>query len=235
MNIKDYIILVIFSLGLGWFLVESKPTYKHTPTTDALALGEAAIKAHIEAQIDTPTTFSVANQTALFIGDSHTSNRAQGWQTQLSKAVGFNMINPSVGGKTTYWMLEIAHLKLNNKIDYCFVYGGANDMYSSHITPQEAVDNIKGIARMCTGLGVKCVVLTGFDPVKCTRTSNVKYAGKYSKFQELLLSEYMDGAQVIDTRVVARTDCWDGLCHMAPSGHKKIAEKVIKDLAFQRI
>jgi len=50
-----------------------------------------------------------------------------------------------------------------------------------------------------------------------------------------LLTDYMDGAIVIDTRVVDRRDCWDNLCHMAPSGHKKIAEKIIKDLALQRI
>ena len=184
-------------------------------------------------KIDTP--INVEGKTALFIGDSHSSNHTQGWQVQLSKAVGFKMINASIGGKTTYWMLEQAVYKITNKIDYCFVYGGANDMYSSYITPQEAVDNIKGIARICEGKGVKCVVLTGFDPIKCTRTPNKGYAGKYSRFQEMLLSEYMDGAKVVDTRVVARTDCWDGLCHMAPSGHKKIAEKVIEDLAFQRL
>ncbi len=40
------------------------------------------------------------------------------------------MINASVGGKTTYWMLETGHLKINDDIDYCFVYGGANDMMS---------------------------------------------------------------------------------------------------------
>jgi hypothetical protein len=140
------------------------------------------------------------------------------------------MINVSVLGKTTYWMLEQAHFKLNNKIDYCFVYGGANDMYTSSITPKEAVDNIKGIAKMCNGLGVKCVVLTGFDPVTCTRTPNKGYGYKYATFQRLLLTEPMEFAQVIDTRVVARTDCWDGLCHMNPTGHKKIANKVIKDL-----
>jgi hypothetical protein len=42
----------------------------------------------------------------------------------------------------------------------------------------------------------------------------------------------MEFAQVIDTRVVDKTDCWDGLCHMNPNGHKKIANKVISDLNF---
>lgn len=220
MKIKDYCILIILSLGLGWVVVSATiPT--HRPTTqDTL-------------EIDTP--FSVNGQTALFIGDSHTADNVHGWQKVLSTKVGFKMINVSVIGKTTYWMLNEAHLRLNNKIDYCFVYGGANDMYSDYITVEEAIINIKGIAKMCNRLGVKCVILTGFDPVTCTRTPNKRYAYRYATFQRLLMEEYMEYAQVIDTRVVARTDCWDGLCHMNPKGHKKIADKVIKTLNFKGV
>jgi len=220
MKFKDYAVLTVGSICLGWIVADSK-SQSHP--------------AEIHQQIDTPVVINVKDKTALFIGDSHTSNHSQGWQIQLSKIVGFKMINASVGGKTTYWMLEQAVYKINDNIDYCFVYGGANDMYSSHITPEEAVDNIKGIARICKGRNVKCVVLTGFDAVECTRTNNPKYGPKYSKFQELLLTQPIDNAVVVDTRVVKRSDCWDGLCHMAPSGHKKIAEKIIKDLVFQKI
>lgn len=183
----------------------------------------------------TPTIFSVKGQKALFIGDSHTANKDFGWQKQLCKSTGLIEDNVSQIGKTTYWMLNMAVYKLNNKYDYCFIYGGANDMYASHITVEEAINNIKGIARICSKLGVQCVVLTGFDPVTCTRTGNSKYAWRYASFQRKLMSEYLEGARVIDTRVVARTDCWDGLCHMRKEGHKKIADKVIKDLAFQKI
>jgi hypothetical protein len=49
------------------------------------------------------------------------------------------------------------------------------------------------------------------------------------------LQEGVVGATVVDTRVISRVDCGDGLCHMNQSGHKKIAEKIIKDLALQRI
>jgi lysophospholipase L1-like esterase len=217
MNLKDGLILTVLSLGLGWVVVSATTPTPIQSQTDSTV-------------VDTPVIINVKGKTALFIGDSHTANHNNGWQKVLSNKVGFNMINVSVLGKTTYWMLEQAHLKLNNKIDYCFVYGGANDMYTSSITPKEAVDNIKGIAKMCNRLGVKCVVITGFDPVTCTRTPNKGYGYKYATFQRLLLTEHMEFAQVIDTRVVARTDCWDGLCHMNPTGHKKIANKVIKDL-----
>jgi len=181
------------------------------------------------------TLIDVKDNVVLFIGDSHTANEQSGWQRVLCNKTGMKYNNASVGGKTTYWMLEMGVYKLNNKIDYCFVYGGANDMYSSHITPTEALNNIKGIARMCEGLGIKCYVLTGFDPRKCTRTQNPNYVPRYEKLQELILTEYLEGATPIDVRVVDRKDCWDNLCHMSPAGHKKIAEKIIKDLKLKTI
>jgi lysophospholipase L1-like esterase len=227
MNVKDGILLVLASLVLGWVLL------KATPQVRLLASIEQTIVD--TPKLDTPTILSVKGKTALFIGDSHTANHNNGWQKVLSNKVGFNMINASVLGKTTYWMVNEAVYRLTSEIDYCFVYGGANDMYTSSISPKEAIHNIKGIARICNNLGVKCVILTGFDPVKCTRTSNPRYAYKYAEFQRMLLSEYMEGVKVIDTRVVDRVDCWDGLCHMNPAGHKKVAEKVIKDLHFQKI
>ena len=227
MNIKDYVILTGCSLLMGWAIVESHPS-----NIDPLAVGTLAIP---KDTILKDTQIDVKGLNVLFIGDSHTANRANGWQKVLSDSVGFKPHNASVGGKTTYWMLEMAVYKMTDEYDYVFVYGGANDMYSSHITPQEAVDNIKGISRMTTKRGAKCVVLTGFDPYKCTRTGNPNYAGRYARFQELLLSQDMDGAIVVDTRVVDRRDCWDELCHMNPNGHRKIAEKVIKDLDFKKI
>ena len=221
MLFKDYVILTCCSLFLGWTLTNggTKPVIKDT----------------IKPIVDTPIVLNVKDKTALFIGDSHTANHQNGWQIQLSKAVGFKMINASVGGKTTYWMLDQAVYRINGKIDYVFVYGGANDMYSQGIEPKEAVDNIRGIARIANGIGAKCIVLTGFDAKKCVKTNNVGYPGRYSKFQEILLHEGVAGATVVDTRVIDRTDCWDGLCHMNGNGHKKIAEKIIKDLVLQKI
>ena len=219
MRIKDFVILFISSICFGWFLLYSKPTYKDSVTI----------------QTDTTIFVNVQNKRALFIGDSHTSNRTNGWQNQLCKLTGLKQVNPSESGKTTYWMINMAVYKLDNKFDYCFVYGGANDMYTNSITPQEAVDNIKGIAKICNKLNVKCVVLTGFNPDLCNQTPNKKYPSRYKEFQRLLLTQYMEGAIVVDTRVVDKRDCWDDLCHMAPSGHKKIAEKIITDLNFQKI
>lgn len=228
MKLKDYVILTGCSLFMGWAIVESHPS-----NIDPLAVGTLAVP---QDTIPKDTQISVKGLNALFIGDSHTSNYSKGWQKVLSDSVGFKMDNASVGGKTTYWMLEIALYKINDKVDYVFVYGGANDMYSNHITPQAAVDNIKGIARMATKRGAKCIVLTGFDPYKCTRTKNKAYPSRYAKFQQLLLTQDMDGAKVVDVRgVVNRLDCWDNLCHMNPNGHRKIGEFVISACGFKKI
>lgn len=225
MKIRDYIILSVASLCIGYVVAMNSTTTEVVNDPDSTVIDTTIIR---------DTTVNVAGKTALFIGDSHTANHTNGWQIQVSKAVGFKMINASVGGKTTYWMINQAVYQVNDNIDYCFVYGGANDMYS-HISPQAAVENIKGIARICREHNTKCIVLTGFDPVKCTKTSNPNYAKKYAMFQRLLLTEDMDGAIIVDTRVVERTDCWDGLCHMSPSGHAKVAKKVIEDLKFKKV
>lgn len=189
---------------------------------------------YVDTVIKVDTLVNVKDKTVLIIGDSHSANNTSGWQKVLCDKTGMKMINASVGGKTTYWMLDMALYKINDKIDYCFVYGGANDMYSSGIKPVHALRNIQGIVRMCNGRGVKCFVLTGFDPVKCTRTNNPNYPGRYTKLQQMMLDSIKD-ATVIDTRVVNIKDCWDNLCHMAPSGHKKIAEKIIQDTKFRVI
>jgi lysophospholipase L1-like esterase len=198
--------------------------------------GRTIIKKHdttivVVPRIRLDTTINVVGKTALFIGDSHTSNHNNGWQKIVCNKTGMKMKNVSVSGKTTYWMLEMGVYTIKQNINYCFIYGGANDMYTSSITPEEAVNNIQGIIRICVGNGVRPVVLTGFDP-RNTNTPNKNYIPKYIKFQQLLLTTIKD-ATVIDTRVVLKSDCWDGLCHMAPSGHKKIAEKVISDMKLK--
>lgn len=219
-NLVKAIILVIV-IGILGFITSWKVWGQDNKITDTVKIDTVKVKPQ-------DTVLNVNGKIALFIGDSHTSNHNSGWQTIVCKKTGMKMINASVSGKTTYWMLEIGLYKIRKNIDYCFIYGGANDMYTSSITPEEAVENIKGIIRMCNGNGVHAVILTGFDP-KVTSTPNKNYIPKYIKFQKLLLTTIKD-ATVIDTRVVLKSDCWDGLCHMSPSGHKKIAEKVISDM-----
>ena len=90
------------------------------------------------------------------------------------------------------------------------------------------------IVDLCHTYNIHCVVLTGFDPIKWTRTSNPAYGPRYAQFQKMLLDS-ISGAKVVDTRVIDRTGCWDELCHMNPEGHKKIGMKVIYDMKFHII
>ena len=175
----------------------------------------------------------IKGKKALFIGDSHTANHGYGWQVQLCQATGLIPNNISVGGKTTSWMLTQAQLHVNSNYDYCFIYGGANDMYNSHISAATAFNNIQYIVNLCNYKGVKPIVLTGFDYSVCTRTANKSYPGKGAELQRMLLGQ-LQGAQVVDTRVVYRSDCGDELCHMNYSGHKKTCDAVILACKFKR-
>jgi len=234
MKLKDYVILMVFSLVLGWALLNSKPVIK-----DPLAWGEIAIQ-----PIDTPIVhkdtlpiiYSVRGKKAIFIGDSHTS-ADYGWQYQVCKKTGMSMLNTAVGGKQTYWMLQTAPTVLAGDFDYCFIYGGANDMASNRPVIK-SVKNIQKIVNICNERGIKAVVLTGFDPIMCVnvagRDQYKGYPQRYAKFQQMLLDSIM-GAQVVKTHCISRTDCGDFLCHMTASGHKKMAEAVISACKFKKI
>ena len=243
MNIKDGILLMLASLVFGWAVSSANQT-QPTPQADTpksdhsividcskVVIKQDTIKPVVVKPQD--TIVSVKGKKALFIGDSHTANHNYGWQIQVCQLTGLQQNNIAVGGKTTSWMLQQANMYLTPNYDYCFIYGGANDMYNSHISAGMAFNNIQYIVNMCNYKGVKAVVLTGFDYSVCTRTDNRMYPVKGAELQRMLLSQ-LRGAQVVDTRVVYRGDCGDALCHMSYSGHQKTAQAVIKACRFKR-
>jgi hypothetical protein len=241
MKLKDGILLMLASLVFGWAVSSTNQT-QPTPQADTpkVVIKQDTIKQTI-AQINNQqvitkpqdTIVSVKGKKALFIGDSHTANHNYGWQIQVCQLTGLQQNNIAVGGKTTSWMLQQANMYLTSNYDYCFIYGGANDMYNSHISAYSAYSNIQAIVNMCNYKGVKAVVLTGFDYSVCTRTGNTMYPVKGAELQRMLLSQ-LRGAQVVDTRVVYRGDCGDALCHMNYSGHQKTAQAVISACKFKR-
>lgn len=235
MNIKrttQVALLLIILLVAGFIITVmawSKPQIQ-----DPMALGEIAIKAQ---PLDTiPIVHSVRGKKAVFIGDSHTA-ADYGWQYQVCKQTGMSMLNTAVGGKQTYWMLQTASTVLAGDFDYCFIYGGANDMASNR-PPMKSVKNIQKIVNICNERKIKPIVITGFDPITCVNVNGREaykgYPQRYARFQQMLLDSIV-GAQVVKTHCISRTDCGDFLCHMTASGHKKMAEKIIEDLAFQRL
>jgi hypothetical protein len=220
MKTKDYVILISCSLFLGWVLTSGKSTPK------------PIVKDTIKTVVDTPIVHNVKNKTVLFIGDSHTANKDFGWQQQLCKITGMKGRNVAVGGKMTPWMLSMAKQHLDSSYDYCFVYGGANDCYSL-VSVEKTIVNIQAIADLCKAKGVKCVVLTGFDPLTCVRV-NSNYPQLYAKLQRMMLTQLRD-CEVVDCRkAVVRTNCWDNICHMNYDGHKNMANCIVDSCGFKR-
>ena len=227
------VLLLIILLVAGFIITVmawSKPTL-----TDPMAVGEMALQDTI-AKDTLPVVISVRGKKSLFIGDSHTA-ADYGWQYQVCKKTGMQMFNTAVGGKQTYWMLETARMNMSSNYDYCFIYGGANDMAGNR-PPMRSVKNIQRIVDLCKIHNVKAVVITGFDPITCVNVAGRDiykgYPQRYARFQQMLIDS-IQGAIVVKTHCISRTDCGDFLCHMTVSGHKKMAEKVIESLAFKKI
>jgi hypothetical protein len=228
MKLRDVILVTVLSLGSGWLILQATLTAKHTTKVEKTIF--------VDTTKPQDTIHSVKGKKALFIGDSHSAFDF-GWQHQVATKTGMSYLNTAVGGKQTTWMLEVAKQNINPGFDYCFIYGGANDMAGNR-APIKAVKNIQRIVDLCKLHNVKAIVITGFDPITCVkignRTAYKGYPERYAKFQQLLIDS-IHGAKVIKTHCISRTDCGDFLCHMTASGHKKMAAKVIKDLHFQKI
>jgi hypothetical protein len=230
---KDKVIkmapILIFSIGLlGASLSSSRE--KRDLALPSPKLDTAVVVKPVD------TVVSVNGKRVLFIGDSHTAY-SKGWQDRLCRRTGMTYLNSAVGGKQTVWMVGEARQKITNYFDYCFIYGGANDMAGNR-SPMKSVKNIQTIVNLCNKTQVKPIVVTGFDPVTCidVRGRDVYrgYPQRYARFQQLLIDS-IKGATVIKTHYISRTDCGDFLCHMAASGHRKMADSIIKTMKFKTI
>lgn len=176
------------------------------------------------------TIVDVKGKRAIFIGDSHTSNHDWGWQKIVCDKTGMKMINYAEVGKHLPFMVKVVNSYVTNNFDFCFIYGGSNDIHGNR-NPYEVVKDVQKIVDICNSRGVKPIVLTGFDAEKCVKPIKGQefYPKAYSRYQKILMDS-LKNVTVIDTRVVVRTDCGDWTCHMKPSGHKKVAERVIKNM-----
>ena len=223
---------VVFSLGLlGATLFGKKG--RETTKIQSLKIDTAIVIKPVD------TVVSVRGKKALFIGDSHTSY-SHGWQDRLCRKTGMTYLNTSVGGKTTTWMKGIALNSVHSGLDYCFIWGGANDMAGT-IKPALAVKNVQFIVDICRSKGVKAIVLTGFNPKTCIDVTGrgqvwQKYPARYVVFQKMLQDSIV-GAKVIKSHFISRADqdCGDFICHMSASGHRKMADSIIKVMKFKTI
>jgi hypothetical protein len=230
MKIKDYLILVVCSLLIGYVFATMNRSSANVRVPDS-----SLIKLPTDTMVH-DTVVDVKGKNVLFIGDSHSAFDF-GWQHQVATKTGMRYLNTAVGGKQTQWMLETARMNMSSNYDYCFIYGGANDMAGNR-APIKSVKTIQRIVDLCKIYNVKAIVITGFDPITCVNiTGRGQYKGypeRYAKFQQMLLDS-IHGAKVIKTHCISRTDCGDFLCHMTASGHRKMAAKVISELKFKKV
>ena len=229
MKIKDRLLLTAASFALGWLLVDATTMSISSATPNSTLVIDT-----IKPIIYQDTVVDVKGKNVLFIGDSHTA-ADYGWQHQLCKKTQMKYLNTAVGGKQTVWMLEVAKLNINSGYDYCFIYGGANDMAGNR-PPIKSVKNIQKIVNMCLAKQVTPIVLTGFDPVICISVAGRDiykgYPQRYAKFQQMLIDS-IKGATVLKTHCISRTDCGDFLCHMTASGHRKMTSFIILACRFK--
>lgn len=227
-NIK-LAVVAAFSLGLLGVSLSAKRE-KESPKIQSLKSDTLVVVRPVD------TVVSVSGKKVLFIGDSHTAY-ANGWQDRLCRRTGMTYLNASVGGKETQWMVGQARQKITNYYDYCFIYGGANDMAGNR-SPVKSMKNIQTIVDLCIKAHVKPIVVTGFDPITCVdvrgRDAYRGYPQRYARFQQLLVDS-IRGATVVKTHYISRTDCGDFLCHMTASGHRKMSDSIIKTMKFKPI
>lgn len=183
--------------------------------------------------VNVDTVIDVNGKRALFIGDSHTANHDFGWQVIVCKKTGMVLKNTAVIGKHLPWMVSVAKQTISPYYDYCFIYGGANDIHGNR-NPYSVVKDVQKIVEMCNMNGVEAIVLTGFNAEECVKPLKGQefYPKAYTRYQKILMDSIKD-ATVVDTRVVVRTDCGDWTCHMQPTGHKKVANAVIEQMKFK--
>ena len=190
-----------------------------------------------QKKVDTPV--NVKGKKVLYIGDSHTTY-AFGWQDRLCKRTGMTYVNTAVGGKTTSWMLGALKAHIRPDFDYCIIWGGANDM-AGMTKIGDAIHNVQKMVDICNSKGVKAIVMTGFSPKDCVDVSRQSqawqsYPKRYEVFQQML-QDSIKGSTVIKSHFISRKgkDCGDFCCHMAASGHIKMADSMISKLKFKTI
>lgn len=233
--ISIFLILGLLYAGMSYsnvrFTVDNLNTYGiiHTKFSEDNTITKVLSKQN------TDTVVSVKGKKAIFIGDSHTSNYDWGWQVILCKKTGLIPNNTAIIGKHLPWMVNVANMGVTNNFDFCFIYGGANDIHGNR-NPYSTVKDVQRIVDICNSRGVKPFVLTGFNAEECVRPIHGQefYPKAYSEYQKILIDS-IKNSTIIDIRVIVKNDCGDWMCHMNPSGHKKIAEAIIQKLKLKVI
>lgn len=178
-------------------------------------------------------SISLNNVPILFIGDSHTANHSWGWQILLKNKTKLELHNTSVVGRHVSTMLKTSKKTISPYFKYCFIYGGVNDIYSKR-NPHLVYKDVQSIVNICNLNNVKPVIIIGLNVNECIKTTDKQeyFKKNYIKYQQLLKDSIV-GAKIISINNINRNDCFDWICHMKYSGHKKLSDIVIKEMNFK--
>jgi hypothetical protein len=181
------------------------------------------------------TSFRTPPQRMLFVGDSLTCY-SLGWQHQVATQTGHAYTNLAVGG---YRMEQMkykldAHLKKDSIYSKAFIYGGCNDGFC-YIDLNKSLKTTQAMVDSFNRRGIKPVVVIGFDAstvIKKTvydEATTVRSRNRYAQLQKMMVDS-LKNCQIIPYDPNFKyEDTADGI-HFKASGHKKIADWVLKHL-----
>lgn len=180
-------------------------------------------------------SFKTPPQRMLFIGDSLTCY-AYGWQHQVAVAKGHTYLNLASVGKRLDWMKYTldGQLKKDAIWSTAFIYGGCNDAFCL-VSLEKSLQFTQMMVDSCNSKGIKPVVVIGFDAEKVIKKTvygddlTIKSRERYAQLQKMML-EKLKNSQIIPVDPnFTYEDTSDGI-HFRASGHKKIADWVLKHL-----
>lgn len=222
-------IAFVFLMAFGFQFSSTTPTkFKQTDTSPVVSA--------VSVDTNKISMTDVRGKKILFIGDSHTALKG-GWQDQLCKLTGMVGTTASKVGATSGWLCRNYERLIDTNYKYCMIWAGANDAASA-TNLDTTIKNIQKLVNRCNKMGVRCIVLTGFNPDVVQITSyNQKQIGfyppKYHQLQNKMKTD-IKKAIVLQNWYVDRKDgdCADYLCHMSVSGHTKMSRGIYKNLFY---
>lgn len=182
----------------------------------------------------------------LFVGDSLTAIEYNGKSTNNYP----NLVRKSrpdlqidvlaIGGKTTKWMLDNLPVKLRNKYDRVYVYGGVNDALSSSISLTSVQSNLQKMVDLINESGAESWVVLGYEAngfmdwrkMPTTRyLSNkegyIPLIDRYVKIQDNYKS--LKNANIVKKFQISGSMTSDGI-HPNGNGQQIIADDIMKTL-----
>lgn len=180
-------------------------------------------------------SFETPPQRMLFIGDSLTCYNL-GWQHQVATQTGHAYTNLAVGGyimgQMKYKMDD--HLKKDALYSKAFIYGGCNDGFCL-IDLKKSLNTTQAMVDTLNKRGIKPIVVIGFDAATVIKKSvyddatTVKCRNRYAQLQQMMVDSLKNCKIIPFDPNFKYEDTADGI-HFRASGHKKLADWVLKHL-----